>query len=81
MSREPNKFKPGDIVRVVRYPSEEWIRSGPVRVIGYRNGVSIDVETLDGRDASINGFKSYCIDMDCELDPFLGNAQRAVRDA
>jgi hypothetical protein len=83
MSREPNKFKPGDIVRVVRGSSKDWILRDPVRVVGYRRGhyAVIDIESLDGGNAVINGCSPFCFDFDCELDVFLSAAQEAVRDA
>jgi len=81
MSSVERKFQPGDIVRVVRYPSKEWICSGPVRVTGHHSPSAIWVETMQGRDAGIDGFRSYCIEDDCELDTFLDTAQKAIRDA
>ena len=78
---ESRKFKPGDIVRVVRGESKNWILDGAMRVLGYRSSVAIDLETFDGGNAAKGEYLPYCLDFDCELDVFLNAAHKAVRDA
>jgi hypothetical protein len=83
MSRGPNKFKPGDIIRVVRGASKDWIQPIPVVVMRYWQGRDdlIDLRPLHGEKITKPGFSPYCFAHDCEFDVFLNAAHRAVRDA
>lgn len=82
MSREPNKFKPGDIVRVIGDRSKNWIRPGlPVRITRTTSSSITHVEALDGGDPSAKNCSPWVHDYDCELDVFLNAAHQAVRDA
>lgn len=83
-SSDPRKFKPGDIIRVVRGESMNWIENTPVVVKGYWEGRCdiIDLSPLQNGDRiTKSGFSPYCFQGDCEIDTFLDAADKAVKNA